>query len=44
MSRVLGRNRWPVVPEVQDPDKLNETLECIISFLYHLDPIVVEFR
>jgi hypothetical protein len=21
---------------------LNETLECIISFLYHLDPIVVE--
>jgi hypothetical protein len=21
---------------------LNETLECIIPFLYHLDPIVVE--
>jgi hypothetical protein len=22
--------------------KLNETLECIIPFLYHLDPIMVE--
>jgi hypothetical protein len=21
---------------------LNETLECIISFVYHLDPIIVE--
>jgi hypothetical protein len=22
--------------------ELNETLECIIPFIYHLDPIVVE--